>query len=70
MYGWYGMVNKMRGGCRFMAACAREEEKASANRQRKTFEVAPGVTLGRLRRFRAAMIGPTLALPKPRRLRR
>ena len=49
------------GGCRFiMAAWVKEEENASKHRQRKReaeeadkVEVAPGVTLASLRRFRA-----------------
>ena len=58
-----------------MAAWVKEEEKASEHRQRKTegeeadkVEVAPGVTVASLRRFRAAFIGPTQGLPKRRRL--
>ena len=31
-------------------------------------EVAPGVTVASLRRFRTALIGPTQGLPKRRRL--
>ena len=53
-----------------MAAGVRKNEKASKNRQRKRevedvdkVEVAPGVTVGSLGRFRAAMIGPTQRLP-------
>ena len=62
-----------------MSTCARENEKASESRQRKReaeevdmveVEVAPGVTVGNLRRFRAALIGPTQGLLKRRRLRR
>ena len=63
------------GGCRFMTAWVKEEEKASGHRQRKReaveadkVEVAPGVTVASLRRFRAALIGPTQGLPKRRRL--
>ena len=59
-----------------MAAWVQEEEKAPENRQKKReaeeadkVEVAPGVTVGSLRRFRAALIGPTQGLPKRRRLR-
>ena len=45
-----------------MAAWVKEEEKASENRQKRTreseeadkLEVAPGVTVASLRRFRAA----------------
>ena len=61
-----------------MAAWVGEEEKASENRWRMRKaaeeagegEVAPGVTVGSLRRFRVAMIGPIQGLPKRRRLRR
>ena len=71
---WYSTVRD--GGCRFMAAWVKEEEeKASEHRQRKreakkadTAEVAPGVTVASLRRFIAALIGPTKGLPKRRRL--
>ena len=57
----------------------REEEKASENKQSNKeaeetdkVEVTPGVTVGSLRSFRAALIGPTQGLPKRhrRRLRR
>ena len=72
---WYSTV--CEGGCRFMAALAREEEKASENRQRKRemeeadkVEVAPRVTVVSLRRFRAELIGRTQGLLKRRRLRR
>ena len=57
-----------------MAAWVKLEEKASEHRQRKReaekvdkVEVAPGVTVASLRRFRAALIGPTQGLPKRRR---
>ena len=70
---WYSTVGE--GGCRFMVAWVGEEEKASEHRQRKgeveeadKFEVAAGVTVASLRRFRAALIGPTQELPKRRRL--
>ena len=56
-----------------MTAWAKEEKKASEHRQRKReaeeadkVEVAPGVTVANLRRFRAALIGPTQGLPKRR----
>ena len=59
-----------------MAASVREEEKASENQQRKReakeaekVEVAPGVTVGSLRRVKAELIGPTQGLPNWRRLR-
>ena len=59
-----------------MAAWVKEEENASQHRrQRKReaeeadkVEVAPGVTVASLRRFRAALIGQTQGLPKRRRL--
>ena len=57
---------------RFVAACVREEEKALENRQKRKAEEADNVkiiyrmTLGSLRRFRAALIGPTQRLPKLR----
>ena len=61
---WYSTVRK--GGCKFMAAWMKEEENASKHRQRKreaeeadNDEVAPGVTVASLRRFRAALIRPT-----------
>ena len=70
---WYNAVQE--GGCRFMAAWVREEENASNQRQKKReaeeadkVEVAPGVTVASLRRFRTALIGPTQGLPKRRRL--
>ena len=66
---WYNTVQE--GGCRFMAAWVREEENASNQRQKKReaeeadkVEVAPGVTVASLRRFRTALIGPTQGLPK------
>ena len=70
---WYNTVQE--GGCRFMAAWAREEENASNQRQKKRdaeeadkVEVAPGVTVASLRRFRTALIGPTQGLTKRCRL--
>ena len=69
---WYLIVHE--GGCRFMAAWVREEENTSNQRQKKReaeeadkVEVAPGVTLASLRRFRTALIRPTQGLPKRRR---
>ena len=66
---WYNKVHE--GGCRFMAAWVREEENASNQRQKKgdaeeadKVEVAPGVTVASLRRFRTALIGPTHGLPR------
>ena len=70
---WYNTIQE--GGCKFMAAWVREEENASNQRQEKReaeeadkVEVAPGVTVASLRRFRTALIGPTHGLPKRRRL--
>ena len=58
-----------------MAAWVKEEENASKHRQRTReaeeadrVEVAPGVTVASLRRFRAALIGPTQGIPKRRQL--
>ena len=58
-----------------MTAWVKEEGNASEHLQRKReaekvdkAEVAPGVTVASLRRFRAALIGPTQGLPKRRRL--
>ena len=58
-----------------MAAWVKKEENASDQRQKKReaeeadkVEVAPGVTVASLRRFRAALIGPTQGLTKRRRL--
>ena len=49
-----------------MAAWVKEEEHASEHRQRKReaeeadkMDMAPGVTVASLRRFRAVLIGPT-----------
>ena len=70
---WYSAVHE--GGCRFMAAWVKEEENGSSHRQKKReageadkVEVAHGVTVASLRRFRAALIGPTQRLTKRRRL--
>ena len=72
---WYSTVCKGGGCCRFTAAWVKEEENASEHRQRKReaekankVEVAPRVTVASLRRLRVALIGPTQALPKRRRL--
>ena len=72
---WYSAEHE--GGCRVMAAWVKEEENASNQRQKKReaeeadeVEVAPGVTLASLRRFQAALIGPTQGLTKRRRLYR
>ena len=58
-----------------MAAWVREEENASNQRQRKReaeeadkLEVAPGVTVASLRRFRTALVGPSQGLLKVCRL--
>ena len=60
-----------------MAASVRKEKKASENQQSKReaeeadkVEVAPGVTVESLRRFRAALVGRAQGLPKRHRLRR
>ena len=70
---WYSTL--CEGGFRFMDAWLREEEKASENQQMKRgveeadkVEAAPGVPVVSLRRFRAALIGPTQGLPKQHRL--
>ena len=67
---WYNIVVVHEGGCRFMVAWVREEENASNQRQKKReaeeadkVEIAPGVTVASLRRFRTALIGPTQGLP-------
>ena len=72
---WYNIV--CEGDCRFMTALVREGEKVVENKQRKReaeeankVEFVSGVMVGSLRRFRAALIGPTQGLPKQRRLRR
>ena len=70
---WYNTVHE--GGCKLMAAGVREEENTSNQRQKKReaeeadkVEVAPGVTVANLRRFRTALNGPTQGLPKQRRV--
>ena len=62
-------------GRRFMAGRKEEEESAAITWQRKSeaeeadkVVVAPGVTVGQLRRFRAALLGPSLVPLKRRRL--
>ena len=64
---WYSAVHE--GGCRFVTARVKGEENASNHRQKKReaeeadkVEVAHGVTVASLRRFRAALIGPTQGL--------
>ena len=71
----FSLNTVQEGCCRFMAAWVREEESASNQRLKKReaeeadkVEVAPGVTVASLRRFRTALIGPTQGLPKRRRL--
>ena len=61
---WWEMV--MEGGRTFMATWRKEEERAAEARRNKREEeeadkipIAPGVTVGQLRRFRAALIAPT-----------
>ena len=58
-----------------MVAWVKEEENASSHRQKKReaeevdkVEIARGVTVASLRRFRAALMGPTQGLTKRRRL--
>ena len=58
-----------------MAGWRDEEETAAITRQRKREAeeadkavIASGVTVGQLRRFRAALLGPSLAPLKRRRL--
>ena len=70
---WYSAVHE--GGCRFMVAWVKEEKKSPDERQKKKeaeqadkVEVAPGVIVASLRRFRAALIGPIQGLTKRRRL--
>ena len=70
---WCSTVHE--GGCRSLAAWVKGEENASKQRQKKReaeeaekVEFAPGMTVASLRRFRAALIGPTPGLPKQRRL--
>ena len=70
---WYSTVHK--DGCRFMAAWVKGQENASNQRQKKReakeadkVDVAPGMTVASLRRFRSALIGPTQGLSKRRRL--
>ena len=65
----------IEGGRRFMAEWMEEEESAAITRQRKReaeeadkVVVASGVTVGQLRRFRAALLGPSLAPLKRQRL--
>ena len=74
----FGITHCSKGvSCRFMLVWVKGDEKKSKIRQRKReageadkVEVAPGVTVASLRRFRAALSGPTQGLPKWRRLRR
>ena len=70
-----GTAQNVKGGCRFMAAWVNKEEKSSKHQQRKMeleevgkIEVAAGVTVASLRRFKAPLIGPTQGLLKRRRL--
>ena len=67
---WWEVV--MEGGRTFVTASRTEEERAAEVRRNKREEeeadktpIAPGVTAGQLRRFRAALIGPLP--PRPRR---
>ena len=70
MHSDFSLNMVQEGDCRFMAAWVREEENASNQRQKKReaeeadkVEVAPGVTVASLGRFRTALIGPTQGLP-------
>ena len=65
----------IEGGRRFMVGWREEEENAAIARQRKREAEyadkvvdASGVTVGQLRLFRAALLGPSLAPLKRRRL--
>ena len=58
------------GGCRCMAAWLKEEEKASEHRKRNKeaeeadkVEVATGVTVANLKRFKAALIWTNPRIP-------
>ena len=46
----------------------RQRQKKREAEEADKVEVAPGVTVASLRRFRTALIGPTQGLPKRRRL--
>ena len=66
-----GTAECVNGAVGFLAAWVRGEEKVSENRRRNSeaegagkVKVAPGVTVGSLRRFRAALIGPTQGTPE------
>ena len=65
----------IEGGRKFMAGWRNEEESATITRQRKREAeeadkgvVASAISVGQLRRFRAALLGPSLAPLKQRRL--
>ena len=65
-----------QGGCRLMGKWEMEEENTFKTRQRKreggnadNANVAFRLTVGSLRRFRAASIGPNQGFPKRRWLR-
>ena len=58
----------IEGGRRFVVGWREEEESTAITRQKKReaeeadkVVVASGVTVGQLRRFRAALLGPSLA---------
>ena len=53
-----------------MAAWVREEKMKGEVEEADKIEAAPAVTVGSLRRFRAALIEPSQGLPKRHRLRR
>ena len=59
---WYNSV--CEGGCWFMAGWVREEKRKGEVEEADKIEVAPAVTVGSLRRFRAALIEPSQGLSK------
>ena len=75
---WYGSVNGRMvvyctvPGTTEQVSHRRGDTGAVAEEERSgrgyKIEVAPGVTVASLRRFRTALIGPTQGLPKRRRL--
>ena len=60
----YGHVGEGRG--KSVLNQQREREAGEADKAK----AAPGMTVGSLRRFRAALVGPTQGILKRRRLRR
>ena len=53
-----------------MTAWVREEKRKGEEKEAEKIEVAPAVTVGSLRRFRTALIGPAQGLPKRHQVRR